>query len=102
MSVESSPSPSAEQGLSYRQMIFRLIGISTAYFFAHQLAFLFPDTEKVIMAIWPAGGIGLAALLLNPLRFWPAIILCLYAAGVSADVFFSESPLLGQHRLYDR
>ncbi|MGD0283730.1 MAG: PAS domain S-box protein, partial [Dissulfurispiraceae bacterium] len=68
----------------------RIVGIALAYFFAHQLAFMFPDAEQVIMALWPAGGIGLAAFLLNPLRLWPAIILSFYVAGVSADVFLAH------------
>jgi len=43
------------------------------------------------MAIWPAGGIGLAALLFNPRRLWPAIIFVLFVAGNTADLI--------QHRL---
>jgi hypothetical protein len=45
---------------------FRLGVIALACFGAHQISFLFPDTAKTLMAIWPAGGIGLAALLLCP------------------------------------
>jgi PAS domain S-box-containing protein len=38
------------------------------------------------MAIRPAGGIGLAALLLNPRRLWPAILITLFIAGNSANL----------------
>ena len=54
--------------------IFKIILIGLAYFIAHQIGFLFPDSENVLAAVWPAGGLGLAALLLNPRRLWPAII----------------------------
>lgn len=46
------------------------------------------------MAIWPAGGIGLAALLLSPYQRWPALVLAFYIAGVTADVFFAHRQIL--------
>jgi hypothetical protein len=45
-----------------------LMIIGTAYFLAHQISYLFPDMSKILMAIWPAAGIGLASLLLTPKR----------------------------------
>lgn len=36
--------------------------LALACFLAHALAFLFPDARKVLAAVWPAGGVGLAAL----------------------------------------
>jgi PAS domain S-box-containing protein len=60
--------------------------IAIAYFLAHQISFLFPDAAKVIMALWPPGGIGLAALLLCPRRLWPAILITLFASGYTADL----------------
>jgi integral membrane sensor domain MASE1 len=42
------------------------------------------------MLIWPAGGIGLAAFLLNPRRLWPALTLAFYIAGILADVFLAN------------
>ena len=74
--------------------VLRIAGIALAYFFAHQLAFFFPDAEQVIMLIWPAGGIGLAAFLLNPRRLWPALTLAFYIAGVTADVFLADRSFL--------
>ena len=38
------------------------------------------------MAVWPAGGIGLAALLLSRRRLWPVILAALFFAGLSADL----------------
>ena len=57
-----------------------------AYFLAHEIAFLFPDANKVLMAVWPAGGIGLAALLLNPRRQWGVLLAVLFVAGNLANL----------------
>ena len=70
----------------------RLFVIALAYFFAFFISFLFPDTQNILMAVWPASGVGLAALLLSPRRLWPSIALVLFIAGNAADLF--------QHRLY--
>ena len=71
---------------STRQDVFKLIIIALAYFAAHQVAFLYPDAGKVLAAIWPAGGIGLASLLLSPRRQWPAILAVLFVAGNTANL----------------
>ena len=71
----------------------RLTLIGAAYFAAHWLAFLFPDAEKVLMAFWPAGGVGLAALLLNPRRLWPGILAVLFVTGNLAN-WLGQRPLL--------
>jgi hypothetical protein len=42
----------------------KVFAIGVAYFIAHKIAFFFPDQEKVIMLIWPAGGVGLAAFMM--------------------------------------
>jgi PAS domain S-box-containing protein len=60
--------------------------IALAYFAAHELAFRFPDAGQALMAVWPAGGIGLAALLLNRRQLWPAIITALFVAGSAASL----------------
>ncbi len=72
------------------QPIVRILIISVSYFFAVYLSFLFPDLEKIVMAIWPAGGIGLAALLLNPRRLWPAILIGIFIAGNSANLIIGR------------
>jgi PAS domain S-box-containing protein len=72
--------------LSLRRDAAKLALIAITYFLAHQISFFFPDKAKVLMAIWPAGGIGLAALLLCPRRLWPAILITLFGSGYSADL----------------
>jgi PAS domain S-box-containing protein len=64
---------------------FKLGVVGLAYFAAHWVAFLLPDSQKVLMAVWPAGGIGLAALLQSERRHWWAILGVLFVAGNVAD-----------------
>jgi len=78
-------------GRTRRHDALTLAVIALAYFGAHQISFLFPGTARVLMAIWPAGGIGLAALLLCPRRLWLAILGTLFVTGYSADL------LAGRH-----
>lgn len=70
---------------SYWYDFSRIIIIALFYFLAHGISFLFPDSQKVVMLIWPAGGIGLAAFLLNPKRLWPYLTIAFYIAGLIAD-----------------
>jgi PAS domain S-box-containing protein len=67
----------------------KIVAIAVAYFLAHKIAFFFPDQEKVIMLVWPAGGVSLAAFLLNPQRLWPALTLAFYISGITADVLLA-------------
>jgi PAS domain S-box-containing protein len=60
--------------------------IGAAYFIAHELAFIFPDSAGVLEAIWPAGGVGLAALLLTQKSQWRSVVSVLYVAGCAADL----------------
>src|ERR1017187_6104007 len=69
--------------------------LALAYFLAHEVALLVPDAQKVVAAIWPAGGIGLAALLLSSRRRWPSILLILFLAGILADLLSGRSLLAG-------
>ena len=71
----------------------RLALIAIAYFGACKIALLFPDLENIVATIWPAAGIGLAALLLNPRRLWPAILITIFFAGHTANLV-SGRPLL--------
>jgi PAS domain S-box-containing protein len=74
-------------GLSPRELdLIKVAGFALAYFLAHEISFFFPDTQKVLMAVWPAGGIGLAALLLSPRRLWPALIATFFIAGNLANL----------------
>ena len=79
--------------ISYWKDILKILSIGLIYFLAHKISFLFPDTQKILVAIWPAGGIGLAALLLNPKRLWPAILITLFIAGNTANLIEGR-PLL--------
>jgi|GEM_PF-701072 len=69
-----------------RRDLSTVIVIGLAYFFAHRIAFLFPDPQEVNMLVWPAGGIGLAAFLLTPRRLWPWLTLVFFLSGITSDV----------------
>ncbi|MFZ4695288.1 MAG: PAS domain S-box protein [Verrucomicrobiia bacterium] len=63
------------------------LGLSSlAYFLAQVLAFRFPDSFGLLTSIWPASGIALASLLLSPRRLWPALLGCMFAAGLAANL----------------
>jgi PAS domain S-box-containing protein len=80
-------------GVSLRHDLLRIAAVALAYFLAHKLAFGFPDAQRVLAAVWPAGGIGLAALLLSRRRLWPALLLAMFVAGVSASLMSGRPPL---------
>ncbi len=67
--------------------------IALAYFAACRIALFFPDAQRVLVTVWPAGGIGLAALLLSPRRRWPAICTALFVAGNAANLLSGRPPL---------
>ena len=75
-----------------KRLCFRLVFIAFSYFAANKIALLVPDADKVLTAVWPASGVGLAALLLNPRRFWPAILIAIFIAGNAAN-FISGRPM---------
>jgi two-component system cell cycle sensor histidine kinase/response regulator CckA len=64
----------------------RIAAFTVLYYLAHYIAFSFPGTDNVLMAVWPAGGIGLAALLLTRRRLWPLVIALLFMVGTAADL----------------
>jgi PAS domain S-box-containing protein len=66
--------------------LFRIVGFSLAYFAAQVLAFQFPESFGLVAAIWPAAGVALASLLLTPRRLWPALLGCLFLAGLAANL----------------
>jgi len=63
-----------------------LAGIGLAYFCATGLALQVPDSARVLAALWPVGGIGLAALLLTPQRRWRSVLAVLFVAGNAAGL----------------
>jgi PAS domain S-box-containing protein len=69
-----------------KQDILKIGLIGAAYFLAVHISFLFPDSSNILMAVWPASGIGLAALLLNPRRLWFPILLALFLTGIIANL----------------
>ena len=69
--------------------------VALAYFLAYELAALFPDSAGVLVAIWPAGGIALAALLLNPRSLWPALLVVLFITGVLAHLISGRTFVSG-------
>lgn len=74
----------------------RTLGLfALAYFLAYELASLFPDSAGVLVAIWPAGGIALAALLLNPRALWPALLCVIFATGVLAHLVSGRTFITG-------
>lgn len=74
-----------------RALYLGLLGV--ACFGAHWISFLFPEAERVLMAVWPAGGIGLAALLLSSRRQWPANLVVLFLAGHLANLMAGRPAL---------
>ena len=81
-----------EKVVGAKQAAARIIVAALAYFAAHEMAFLFPDSQRVLAVVWPAAGVGLAALLLSPCRRWVWIIPALFVAGNTADLL-SGRPL---------
>ena len=83
--MENGAQPVLARDSSGRDTL-RIVFFALAYFLAHGVALQFPDSQKILAAIWPAGGVGLAALLLSPRRRWPLILLALFIAGNSANL----------------
>ncbi|HEY9245609.1 MAG TPA: MASE1 domain-containing protein, partial [Candidatus Methanoperedens sp.] len=61
--------------------IIKVTFVVAAYFIAFWIAYPFPGAERIQVAIWPAGGIGLAVLLLSPRRLWLIILAAFFLAG---------------------
>lgn len=66
-------------------------GFGLAFFAVHHLALMGPRAEGVVAAIGPAGGLGLAGLLLSRRRLWPAILAVLFVAGTSLSLLMGRS-----------
>jgi PAS domain S-box-containing protein len=81
-------------GHSFWQDALTVTIIALAYSIAHLIAFLFPDTSQVLTPVWPAGGVGLAALLLSRRKLWPAILAVLFMAGILADLLEGRALLI--------
>jgi PAS domain S-box-containing protein len=68
-----------------------LIGL--AYFTANKIALLLPDAERVLAVVWPAAGVGLAALLLSPRTLWPRALAVIFVAGNIANLVSGRPPV---------
>ena len=63
---------------------------AVAYFLAVELGLRFPFRQQVPAAIWPASGVGIAALLIGTRSRWPAILPALFFTGLAADLLFGR------------
>lgn len=79
----------ARQSLAHD--LLRLLIIALAYWASRQIAFQFPSSKGVVMAVWPASGVGLAAFLISPLRLWPAISITLFAVGLMSNLLYGRT-----------
>ena len=70
----------------------RIALVAAGYYAAYRLAFLFREPGMPVSAVWPAAGVAVAALVLNPARLRPLILATVFAAAVAAD-------LVAGHRL---
>jgi signal transduction histidine kinase/integral membrane sensor domain MASE1/ActR/RegA family two-component response regulator/putative methionine-R-sulfoxide reductase with GAF domain len=86
VSATATPPASTTPDSHRRQALLQQAGLLLAYLLSHAIAFLFLDPSKTIPAIWPASGIVLAALLLNPRRLWAGILAGAFAIDVVAGV----------------
>ena len=72
----------------------RLTLVALGYFAALRLATLSHDMAGILAAVWPPGGVALAALLLSPRRQRGAILITVFITGISSSVVFSHRQLL--------
>jgi PAS domain S-box-containing protein len=63
----------------------RLAAWVLAYLVAHAVGVAFADPVRHVGAIWPASGIGVAALLSTPRRRWPAMLAAIGGIGFLAN-----------------
>ena len=64
-----------------------IVFLAAGYFLASEGGFLFLNkVHEVLAPVWPAAGIGLAALLIGPRRRWPAMLLVLFLTGILASL----------------
>lgn len=62
-----------------------ILGLATLYgLLAKIVLTLFSETGNVTL-VWFSGGLGLAALLLKGIRYWPGVFLGAFAAGLMVD-----------------
>jgi PAS domain S-box-containing protein len=70
-----------------------IVFLAAGYFLASEGGLQFLKVHEVLAPVWPAAGIGLAALLIGPRRRWPAMLLILFLTGILASLL-SGRPFL--------
>jgi len=70
----------SEGGQKPNRELMLVAGWVLAYFVAHVVGIAFADSVRHIGAIWPASGVGLAAMLSLPRHRWP-LVLALFGSG---------------------
>ncbi len=70
--------------------------LALLYFVAGRLGLLLAIPPGYAAAVWPAAGIGLAALLLYGRRFWPGVVLGSFLVNFSVGLEASAPPVLLQ------
>ena len=62
-----------------------------AFLVAHLVGYTLPDVQQTI-TVWPAAGVGLAALLLSPRALWPWLLSAFVVVGIGGDVAIAHRP----------
>lgn len=72
------------------QDLLTMVAVGIIYYFSFQISFLYPKTEYAFSAVWPAGGIALAVLLLvrAPLRI--PILATFFVVGNVANILAGQ------------
>jgi PAS domain S-box-containing protein len=94
MNVTTAETEIKYSHFSFQHDFFKILVLALVYFLAQAIAFFFPDSRTLLVLIWPAGGIGLAAFLLNRRQLWPFLILAFYIAGMAASIFLGNRHFL--------
>src|SRR4051812_17754084 len=82
---------SAVTSSSSRGAWLRLALVGAAYAVAHQLGYLLLVPGVEVAAVWPAGGMALAALLITPRPDWPATLLVISAINFASNLWTNGS-----------
>ncbi len=69
--------------------LLRLTVVAALYALCAKLGLLFPLEEQSVTLVWPASGIGLAAVLVYGYRMWPGIVL-----GIILSIVITHAPPL--------
>jgi PAS domain S-box-containing protein len=67
------------------------VGWALAYLVAHVVGVAFADPERRVAAIWPASGIGIAAVFATPRRRWPVMLAVIGGIGFLANVLLQHA-----------